>query len=129
MPAEIVERYRPSKARQRSEALTLEADHPLLVGDGSCRELFEELCRRIACDNPDWERYVKKYYVGFRTGTRQLHIMLEGRSSNGGWSALGLSKTVDEIVDPRGLCKGQAQSGWIWARDANVCRLEGCRTS
>ena len=65
------------------------------------QKLFEEIRESILNANPSWESYMAKYYVGFRSGKRKLHAVLEGRTSNGGWIAVGLAKSVDELIDRR----------------------------
>lgn len=102
---ETVEAFKPKKARADGDEWTIEVDHPELTGDGACAELFEAFSDAVLQDNPTWEQYVKKYYVGFRSGKRKLHAIVEGRTSKGGWLAIGLAKTVDELDDPLDLCE------------------------
>ncbi len=102
---ETVEAFKPKKARTDGDERTIEVDHPELTDDGACAELFEAFSDAVLQDNPTWEQYVKKYYVGFRSEKRKLHAIVEGRTSKGGWLAIGLAKTVDELDDPLGLCE------------------------
>ena len=103
----VINSWRPKRSRPTS-IWTLEEDHPALVPGGSCAELFGELCEAIEGNHPDWERYVKKYYVGFRTGPRKLHLTVEERTSGGGWLVLGLPRHVDDLVDSHCLCEDRA---------------------
>ena len=65
----------------------------------------------VLSGNPSWESYIAKYYVGFRSGKRKLHAVLEGRTSNGGWIAVGLAKSVDELIDPEAMCQDKRTQG------------------
>ena len=100
---EIVEKYRPSLKKPKGSDWTLAADHPLLAKGGVCERLFEEVCEAVLDAHQDWEVYVKKYYIGFRSGGN-LHMVVEGRSTNGGWLGIGLARPVDELADPEGMC-------------------------
>ena len=37
--------------------------------------------------------------------------MLEGRSSKGGWIAVGLAKSVDDLVDLEDMCQDKRSQG------------------
>lgn len=100
----VIDGFKPKKAKADGSEWSIEIDHPELADDGVCHALFESFCAAIEVDNPKWERYVKKLYIGYRTGGRKLHVSIKGRTSKGGWLALGLSKSVDELDDLLGLC-------------------------
>lgn len=100
----IVGLYRPKSKQEKGSGWTLEENHPLLAKGGICCIFFEELVDAVSNDFPDWEMYITKYYVGFKEGTK-LHLCVEGRSTKGGWLALGLSRQVEEYVDPYSLCQ------------------------
>lgn len=40
-----------------------------------------------------------------------MHAVLEGRTSNGGWIAVGLAKSVDELIDPEAMCQDKRTQG------------------
>ncbi len=65
----------------------------------------------VLSGNPSWKSYIAKYYVGFRSDKRKLHAVLEGRTSNGGWIAVGLAKSVDDLMDPEDLCQDKRSQG------------------
>lgn len=65
----------------------------------------------VLSGNPSWESYIAKCYVGFRSGKRKLHAVLEGRTSNGGWIAVGLAKSVDDLTDPEDICQDKRTQG------------------
>ena len=48
--------------------------------------------------------YVTKYYVGYRTGKRRLRLALMSRIGGNGRITICLSKSVDDIIDAKGLC-------------------------
>jgi uncharacterized protein with ParB-like and HNH nuclease domain/predicted transport protein len=104
LPSEVVDRYRPKKSSKPEGGWTMEGDHPALCPGGNCWALFDQLCSVIEDHNPDWERYVAKYYVGYRTGKRKLHIAIQERPSTSSL-AIGLSKSVEELEDPEGLAQ------------------------
>lgn len=103
----IVDKYRPKKTEKGVTSWTLEDDHPLLAEGGLCAGLFSELCAGIDERCPDWDMYVTKYYVGFRTGKR-VRACVEARNTNGGWLALGLNVKSGDLDDPKGLCQGKS---------------------
>ena len=103
----IVDKYRPKKAEKGFTSWTLEEDHPLLAKGGICSGLFDELCSEISEQCPDWDMYVTKYYVGFRTG-KCVRACVEGRNTNGGWLAMGLNAKTEDLEDPQGLCQGKS---------------------
>ena len=49
--------------------------------------------------------------MGFRSGKRKLHAVLQGRTSKGGWIAVGLAKNVDVLVDPEDMCQDKRSQG------------------
>ena len=100
----VVDLYRPKSKQEKESSWTLEENHPLLAKGGICCNFFEELVDAVSNDFPDWEMYITKYYVGFKEGAK-LHLCVEGRSTKGGWLALGLSRQVEEYVDPYSLCQ------------------------
>lgn len=107
----VVDSFRPKKGKQASCVWTLEEHHPWLAEGGPCRALFEVLVGRVQQDNPDWEMYITKYYVGFRTGKRKLHFALEARVGGGGKIRLALAKSVDDLIDAKGLCSDKRPFG------------------
>ena len=54
-----------------------------------------------------------KYYVGFRSGSRKLHLALITRTGGKGRIALCLPKNVDDLYDPKGLCEDKRESAGI----------------
>lgn len=100
----VVDKYRPNKADKAVTSRTLEDDHPLLAEGGLCADLFDELCSGISDRCPDWDMYITKYYVGFRTGSKR-RAYIEERNTNGGWLLLGLGKKIEDLDDPKGLCQ------------------------
>jgi len=98
---DVVDSYRPKKASKPDAGWTIEEHHPAFMPNGECYELFEMVCAGVEEANPEWERYVMKYYVGYRTGGRRLRIAIQERTSDGSL-AIALTKTVDDLVDPEG---------------------------
>ena len=49
--------------------------------------------------------------MGFRSDKRKLHTVLKGRTSKGGWIAVGLAKSVDDLVDPEDMCQDKRPQG------------------
>jgi hypothetical protein len=105
----VVERYRPKKQTKPDAGWTIESEHPAFVEGGECYELFELLCAAIDEQRPRWERYVAKYYVGYRTGGRKLRVAILERTSNG-TLALALPKPVEELSDPDGIAQDKRGS-------------------
>ncbi len=101
LPEQVVDAYRPKKAAKPDAGWTIEEHHPSFMPGGECHELFGALCEAVEQANPDWEQYVAKYYVGYRTGGRRLRIAIQERTSTGSL-AIGLVRTVDDLVDPEG---------------------------
>lgn len=129
--AAIVESHRPKKGKQGSIDWTIEEHHAWMAEGGPCHGLFEALTSRIELEHPDWEMYVAKYYVGFRTGKRSLHFAVIDRFSGGnGRLALCLTKSVDDLIDPKVLCSDKRSAGGIgpgcptFANFANVSELD-----
>ncbi len=125
---QIVESYKPKKASRGKGSWTME-DHPGLLEGGRCFDLFSSLEERIDESHPNWECYATKYYVGFRSGSRNLHLALITRTGGKGRIALCLPKNVDDLYDPKGLCEDKRQSGGIgpgcptfvnYTRDSNL---------
>lgn len=109
---DVVEKYRPAKGRKPDSGWTMEDCHPAFIPGGACYTLFDLLCTAIEDARPDWERYVTKYYVGFRTGGKKLHVSIQELTSTGAL-ALGLPKTVDVLNDPEGIAQDKReQSGF-----------------
>ncbi|MDO4796714.1 MAG: DUF262 domain-containing protein [Coriobacteriales bacterium] len=100
----VVDKYRPKKERKPDAGWTLEDNHPAFMPGGECHALFGMLCSVIEDERPDWEQYVAKYYVGFRTGGSKLRIAIQERVSNGSL-AIALPKSVDELIDPEGIAQ------------------------
>ena len=98
---DIVDSYRPKKAVKPDAGWTIEEHHPSFMPGGECFELFEMVCAGVEEANPEWERYVMKYYVGYRTGGRRLRIAIQERISDGSL-AIALTRTVDDLIDPEG---------------------------
>ena len=112
LPVEIVDKYRPTRGDTGEAPIwTLQENHPTFAEGGLNRGLFEEVRESVLSANPSWESYIAKYYVGFRSGKRKLHAVLEGRSSKGGWIAVGLTKSVDDLVDPEDMCQDKRSQG------------------
>ena len=101
LPEQIVDAYRPKKAAKPDAGWTIGEHHPAFAQGGECYELFELLCEAVELSKPDWERYVMKYYVGYRTGGKKLRIAIQERTSDGSL-AIALTKSVDDLVDPEG---------------------------
>jgi len=106
LDADVVDSCRPKQKVKGESNWTLEDEHPLLAGGGVCAALFGELCEELDERHPEWDMYITKYYVGFRTG-RKVRVCVEGRGTNGGWLAIGLSKKVQDLVDPKGLASSR----------------------
>lgn len=100
---EVIDSLKPKKKRDQ-EAWTLRERHPCFLEDGKCQPLFNEITERIAAEHPDWEQYVMKYYVGYRTGGKKLRLALQGRTSGKGRIALCLPRSIDDLNDPKDLC-------------------------
>lgn len=112
LSAEIVNKYRPTRSSNaEAHNWTLEENHPTFADGGLNQQLFEETAKAILSIDPAWESYIAKYYVGFRSGKRKLHAVLEGRTSKGGWIAVGLPKNVDDLFDPEGICQDKRSQG------------------
>lgn len=101
LSADVVDSYRPRKNVKPDTGWSIEEHHPAFMEGGECFELFDMICSRVQETHPDWERYAVKYYVGYRTGASRLRIAIQERVSDGSL-AIGLTKTVDDLVDPEG---------------------------
>lgn len=101
---QIVESFKPKKEKRTQNDWTMEERHAAFLEGGKCHDLFESLAKRISDEHPDWERYVMKYYVGYRTGGRKLRLALQEKTSGKGRVALCLPKNVDDLNDPKDLC-------------------------
>lgn len=110
LDAAVVEAHRPRKTAKPDAGWTIEDNHPPFMPGGECYELFELLCSAIGDRLPDWERYVVKYYVGYRTGGKKLRVAIQERTSSGSL-VLSLSKSVDDLVDPKGLAQDKRDAG------------------
>lgn len=110
LDATVVEAHRPRKASKPDAGWTIEDNHPAFMSGGECYELFELLCSAIEDRMPEWERYVVKYYVGYRTGGKKLRVAIQERTSSGSL-VLSLSKNVDDLVDPKGLAQDKRDAG------------------
>ena len=112
LPTEIVDKYRPSRGETgEATTWTLQENHPTFAEGGLNRKLFEEVRESVLSAHPTWESYITRYYVGFRSGKRTLHAVLEGRTSKGGWIAVGLAKSMDDLVDPEDMCQDKRSQG------------------
>lgn len=112
LPADVVDKYRPSRGESgEAPVWTLQENHPTFAEGGLNQKLFDEVRESVLSGNPSWESYIAKYYVGFRSGKRKLHAVLEGRTSNGGWIAVGLAKSVDDLTDPEDICQDKRTQG------------------
>ena len=112
LPADVVDKYRPSRGESdEAPVWTLQENHPTFAEGGLNQKLFDEARESVLSGNPSWESYIAKYYVGFRSGKRKLHAVLEGRTSNGGWIAVGLAKSVDDLTDPEDMCQDKRTQG------------------
>ncbi|MDD6769083.1 MAG: hypothetical protein PUD82_06825, partial [Coriobacteriaceae bacterium] len=100
----VVESLKPKKGSDGQTIWTIEERHPWIAEGGICRPLFEAIEQSISEHHPDWEQYITKYYVGYRTGGKKLRIAMMPRIGGGGRIALCLTKSVDDLVDPKGLC-------------------------
>lgn len=101
---QIIEGFKPKKEKRAQSDWTMEERHAAFLEGGKCHDLFENLVERISEEHPDWEQYVMKYYVGYRTGGRKLRLALQERTSGKGRIALCLPKNVDDLSDPKDLC-------------------------
>ena len=101
---QVVESFKPKKEKRAQNDWTMEERHAAFLKGGKCYDLFEELVERISEEHPDWEQYVMKYYVGYRTGRRKLRLALMERTSGKGRIALCLPKSIDDLDDPKDLC-------------------------
>jgi predicted transport protein len=110
LPADVVDKYRPKKQEKPASGWTMEDNHPEFMPGGACYETFQQVCSLIEQKNPDWEQYIAKYYVGYRTGAHKLHAAIQPRVNDGSL-AIGLPKTVDELDDPKGLAQDKRDSG------------------
>lgn len=112
LPADVVDRYRPSRGESDEVSTwTLQENHPTFAEGGLNQKLFEEVCESVLSANPSWKSYLAKYYVGFRSDKGKLHAVLEGRNSKGGWIAVGLARSVDDLVDPKDMCQDKRTQG------------------
>lgn len=110
---EIVESLKTKKGAPRQTGWTIEENHGWFAEGGPCHDLFETLASAIKEDHPDWEMYVTKYYVGFRSGKRRLHLAMIARSGGGGRITLCLAKSIDDLEDPKGLCSDKQSAGGV----------------
>lgn len=109
---QIVESYKPKKTSRARGSWTME-DHPAFLGGGKRFDLFSSLEERIDESHSNCECYATKYYVGFRSGSRKLHLALIERTGGKGRIALCLPKSVDDLYDPKGLCEDKRQATGI----------------
>lgn len=111
----VIDSLKPKKGTKESMNWTIEEHHPWLAEGGPCRGLFEAIAQRITDTHPDWEMYVAKYYVGYRSGTgkHSLKLALMARVGGGGRIALCLPRSVDDLHDPLGLCSDKRPTGGI----------------
>lgn len=100
----VIDRYKPKKEKRGQKDWAMEERHPCFLEGGKCYELFSNLVERVGEKHPDWEQYVTKHYVGYRTGGRKLRLALIGRVSGKGKISLCLPKSVDDLNDPKDLC-------------------------
>ncbi|WP_175578305.1 GmrSD restriction endonuclease domain-containing protein [Bifidobacterium jacchi] len=104
------------EGKQSKHEWSIEEDHPYLANGGRAHKLFQVLRARITAECPQWEEYVTKYYIGYRKGTHRL-IRVEGQQS--GELAIGLTKPIEELDDPKHLCIDKRRdadgkpSGWL----------------
>lgn len=101
---QVVESFKPKKEKRAQNDWTMEERHAAFLKGGKCYDLFEGLVERISEEHPDWEQYVTKHYVGYRTGGRKLRLALMERTSGKGRIALCLPKSIDDLDDPKDLC-------------------------
>lgn len=100
----VIDALRPKKGRPGVSGWTIEEHHRWIAEGGPCHALFASLASAIEDAHPDWEMYVTKYYVGYRTGKRRLRLALMSRIGGNGRITICLSKSVDDIIDAKGLC-------------------------
>lgn len=109
----VVEELKPKKGKAQATEWTIEEHHHWLAEGGPCRSLYLVLTSAIEDAHPNWEMYVTKHYVGYRTGKRKLRLAFIPRVGGGGRIALCLPKSVDDFHDPMSLCTDKRPTGGI----------------
>lgn len=108
---EVVDQYRPSKTTGEEPIWTIEDNHAWVAVGGICYELFEAFTARIEEEHPDWEQYVTKFYIGYRTSGRKMHLSIHPRKGDGGRLAIGLPKPIEDLEDPIRITKDKRSAG------------------
>lgn len=111
VPSEVVDQYRPSKATGEEPIWTIEDNHAWVADGGICHDLFEAFTARIEEEHPDWEQYVTKFYIGYRSGPRKMHLSIHPRKGDGGRLAIGLPRPVEELDDSLDIAKDKRSAG------------------
>lgn len=109
----VVEELKPKKGKTQATEWTIEEHHHWLAEGSPCHGLYLALTSAVEEAHPNWEMYVTKHYVGYRTGKRKLRLAFIPRVGGGGRIALCLPKSVDDLHDPKSLCADKRPAGGI----------------
>lgn len=120
MDESVLAKYKPQK-RTEGITWTIENHHSWMAKGGPCYDLFTTLRNRLAVEFPSWKEDVKKYYVGYKAGTK-LALSVKDRKT--GKLVLGLRAAIDKFNDPKGICVDKRDAGGIGPGMSTMIVLE-----
>lgn len=103
LSTEAVEQYRPVTKQSQQTTYTLDRHHKLATG--LMRPLYEALRTEVLALDPCISEEIRKPYIAFKAENNFASV--RGRRE---YISISLQITIDQVVDPRGLCKDVSTS-------------------
>lgn len=100
---DVLDAYRPAAAKPGQQYSV--ADHPHLV-TGPMRDLFEALSKSVLALNPCVSEEFLKLYVAYKAETNFVDVVPQAKRL-----LLVLNLGIDDIEDPKGLCRDISNIG------------------